>query len=294
MGTTPYAGRVVQASWCDPVGIRGQGRVVISAVAQEPTVLGKLERHIPSRYRAVPQQENSGESASVLVICVSGGEGRVLRRLMESVAERASWSPVVLACWCSPAEVPTMSMAGVSRVVFPNFGLNFEDLVHSLCVPAPLRELAELTLSHACVSPIAAGAVRRTCDWQVDATREPKPFESVAELAKAVGCCPSFLYRDARRSGLDLGALVRSVRVIAGLHLYRQIGTWLGVATRLGFPSASAWSNFVKRGWGLPPSRAHAAGPPYWLACAIASVLPGPETRWGTDHTISVNTVHGS
>jgi AraC-like DNA-binding protein len=112
-------------------------------------------------------------------------------------------------------------------------------------------------------------AVRQICEWRPlshpgeegDWTRP-----SVEGFASHIGCSASHLYASARACGIDLGVLLRGILVIRGLELHSTEGhSWGRVAIRLGFSSASAWSNFVRKHWGLSPTGAARHPPDEWI-----------------------------
>jgi len=86
------------------------------------------------------------------------------------------------------------------------------------------------------------------------AGRAPYPRQ-VDILAEELGVSRQYLFRVAQAFGMSLGELVRTATLLRGLVHQRLSGEpWEKVALRLGFRSGSAWTNFVTRLTGRPPS----------------------------------------
>lgn len=99
-------------------------------------------------------------------------------------------------------------------------------------------------------------------------------MQSVAELAKRVGCSPSYLYRTAAEHGVDLAHLVRTVRLLHALELKRSRNLrWTQVAVYLGHGSSSSLTNFFQRHLGVTPSQAAQHEESEWLRRAISLIV---------------------
>lgn len=101
-------------------------------------------------------------------------------------------------------------------------------------------------------------------------------LDSVAAVARRLGCSVRTLHRECAAAGFTPGVLVRWVRTLHGVELRCGGASWTRVAMSVGCPSVAAYYNLVRRLTGMSPTEAELAGPGA-LTLRMAHDLPGLE-----------------
>lgn len=250
------------------LGLRGS-ELTVRAWAANPRTLQKLERRLPVGFRSVNQ--GSPRIVNVGIACVDEGDDAQRIASAAGLVGAAGCRATILACWCSPSRIWRIPVDGAAFVVFPELGTDWTALFRECGQSEPLRALENALIQTSSPSQIVRAAVRRLCRSEGLDGRADAPVISIHLVAAGLGCSSSFLYREARKLGVDLGGLLRSVVTIRGMCLYGDLGNWCQTGATLGFQSASSWSNYVRRGWGVSPSEAFRRGPEFWRVAGLVA-----------------------
>lgn len=197
--------------------------------------------------------------------------------LLEPEVVGSHWPmiPRVLVAWFDQTELWRLGPITGFTVVLPGVTNGRPTVIDSLLgehLAARFRRrlAAELDLGP---YPILRSGLDLSCGAP-SAVGRPPP-RSVGEVADRLGCSASFLYRQAAHVGLNLGGVLRQSVLLNGVWLYRTgIRQWTRVAVRLGFPSAAAWSNFVRRQCGRSPTEIAALTDSALVHLSIERVIP--------------------
>lgn len=103
---------------------------------------------------------------------------------------------------------------------------------------------------------------------------EPDKIRSVSTLAAVLGCSPEHLARLGKAHGVRLGRLLRWTTVIAGLATRQSSRrSWTSISAELGFPSLSAWSQFVRALTGNSPTSLERQSVRHWTSVLVRDCL---------------------
>lgn len=282
--TAALSGWPYHAQWRGRLNGPSDDMTVVRGVSQCAALLDRLSAQLPQGFVASPDVPAPAGAFSVWVLSLSerdetSGPTESLR-----AGDRISHAPVVIACWCPPSHAWRLPLREGISLWFPEFGPDLGTVLRHLTAKPSLREFWRRLDERVDSSPVLAAALRQLSQYTVRGesvlgVRPPTP----AQLARQVGCSERYLYRAMRNAGISPNGLARAATILRGLESYSHLGNWCSVALSTGFPSASAWSNYVRRAWNLTPTAAYRKGRPYWLTRALASVLSEGHDKAATE-----------
>lgn len=226
--------------------------------------------------------EEPGEAAAschpdlVIIALANPTSMAALGRDNQSLSAPATWVPRILIPWFPAQELWRLGALQDVTVVLPgDRDAPFPVLARLRVRHLPALFLHDLELHLPATSPVMRVALRKVCLHR-PSLADP-PCRSVRDVAERVGCSTSYLYSEAAKANVDIGAVIRHCLILEGVWLRAAEGrTWADVSLLLGFPSSPSWSNFVRRHWHTTPSAAQNAPPRLLIGRSLAAALRGP------------------
>lgn len=255
---------------------RGGSRIVI--VADDVSKQKLLSRlRTGGRNLSVTSDWRDATEVDVVLLPVNDPNDHSWRLVVQELQELV-WPPTILLCVEFGADqLWRLGPLPNCYVLFDRPATSLRAVIERVRKPDPCQGIYGRLTQVPLPIPLAP-AMKCICQW-----RPPSPGEgeyqpslpSIPMVAEQLRCSVSHLYGVARERGIDIGALLRGVVLIRGLQLRSTArASWISVAVRLGFSSASAWSNFVRRHWSMSPSEAMRRPQREWVARVLSRVSP--------------------
>lgn len=263
-------------------GWRGGHRIVIVAEdVSEHELLGRL-RTSGRMDLSVTSDWRDATEVDVVLLPVNDPNDHSWRLVVQELQELVSPPTILLCAGFGADQLWRLGPLPNCYVFFDRPASSLRAVIKRLRKPDPCQSIYRRLTRVPLPIPLAP-AMRRICQWRPASPGEGEyhpSLPSIPMFAEQLRCSVSHLYGVARESGIDLGALLRGVVLIRGLQLRSTVrGNWVAVAVRLGFSSASAWSNFVRCHWSMSPSEAIRRSQREWVARVLHRVSrshPGP------------------